>query len=43
VTLTADGFHPVFQLQLAFFEGDFFDLFGIGEVVPVGELMEPVV
>jgi len=22
-----DVFHPVFQLQLAFFEGDFFDLF----------------
>ena len=32
VTLTADGFHPVFQLQLAFLESDFFDLFGFGEV-----------
>src|SRR5258707_5062541 len=27
-----DVFHPVFELQFAFLEGDFFDLFGLGKV-----------
>ncbi len=36
-------FHLVLQCQFAFLEGDFFDLFGVREVVAFGELVEPVV
>ena len=41
--LACDPFHLIFQREFQFLEGDFFDLFGIGEVVPVGELVELVV
>jgi hypothetical protein len=36
-------FHAVFQGQFALLEDGFFDLLGIGEVVPFGELMEAMV
>jgi hypothetical protein len=35
-----DVFHPVLQLQLAFLEGDFFELFGFGEVKLLGEFVQ---
>src|SRR6185369_5979681 len=31
--------HAVFQLEFSLLEGDFFDLFGLGEVVLGGELV----
>src|SRR3954462_2114394 len=38
-----DGFHLVFQREFPFFEGDFFELFVIGEVVLLGELVEAII
>jgi hypothetical protein len=37
-----DVFHPVFQLQLALFEGDFFDLFWFREVLLGGQLVQAI-
>src|SRR5436190_20807501 len=37
-----DVFHPVFQLQLALFEGDFFDLFWFREVLLGGQLVQSI-
>src|SRR5919198_4633877 len=38
-----DVFHPVFQLQLTLLEIDFFELFGFGEVMLGGQLMQAIV
>ena len=37
------GFHLILDRQFSFFEGDFFELFGIGEVVLFGEFVEAIV
>jgi hypothetical protein len=37
-----DVFHAVFELQLSFFEGDFFDLFGFREVMLGGEFVQAI-
>jgi hypothetical protein len=34
-----DVLHPIFQLELAFLEGDFFELFGFGEVMLARQFM----
>jgi hypothetical protein len=41
--LPRETFHLVFQGQLTFFEGNFFELFGGREVVLVGEFVQPIV
>jgi hypothetical protein len=38
-----DAFHLILQLEFLFFEGDFFDLFGLGEVVPLGVIVKSFV
>jgi hypothetical protein len=38
-----DVLHPVLELQLALLQGDFFDLFGLGEVLLVVELVQAIV
>jgi hypothetical protein len=38
-----DVLHPVLELQLALLQGDFFDLFGLREVVLVVELVQATV
>jgi hypothetical protein len=38
-----DLFHLIFDCEFALLEGDFFELFGVGEVVALGELVEAVV
>src|SRR5262245_13499970 len=43
LTMTAqDVFHPVFQLQLALLEGDFFELFGFGEVMLGSQFVQAI-
>src|SRR5258708_23598627 len=37
-----DVFHAVLDLELTFLKGDFFDLFGFGEVVLGGQLVESI-
>jgi len=37
-----DVFHPVLELQLLLLEGDFFELFGFGEVGLGGELVQAI-
>ena len=37
-----DVFHSIFELQLFLFEGDFFDLFGLGEVMLGSELVQAI-
>ena len=37
-----DVFHPVFELQLALLQVDFFDLFGLGEVMLGGQLVQAI-
>ncbi len=39
---TQDVFHPIFQLKLSFLEGDFFELFGFGEVMLGGQFVQPI-
>jgi hypothetical protein len=41
--LENDLFHAVLEGQLSLLEGGFFDLFGIGKVMLVGELVETIV
>jgi hypothetical protein len=41
--LQDDSFHPVFEGELPFLEGGFFDLLGFGEVGPFGEFVEAIV
>ena len=38
-----DVFHPIFQLQFAFLQGDFFDLLRLGQVRLDGQLVQPFV
>jgi hypothetical protein len=40
--LAQDVFHPIFQLQLPFLEGDFFDLFWFREVMLGGQLVQAI-
>jgi hypothetical protein len=37
-----DVFHAVLQLQLSLFEGNFFDLFGLGKVMLGGEFVQSI-
>ncbi len=41
--LTADVFHPIFQLEFEFLEGHFFDVFRFREKVACREPVEPIV
>ena len=36
-------FHLIFKVQLALLEGDFFELFWFGEVVPGGKVVDSFV
>jgi hypothetical protein len=40
--LAQDHFHSILERELAFLEGDFFDLFGFREVMLGGELLESI-
>ena len=37
-----DVFHPIFELELAFLEVDFFDLLGLGEILLGGQFMQAI-
>src|SRR5437867_10170113 len=43
IAVTADDvFHPILELELAFLEVGFFDLFGLGEVLLGGQFMQAI-
>jgi len=41
--LAQEEFHLVFEVELLLFEGEFFDLFGLGKILPIRVVVKPFV